>query len=151
MNLAKFLRTPFLIEHLRRLLLELVLECQSMRYLNRNTIFSRMNIIFFSCAGNVTFKRIFSDKGILVFLPGGQYHICNIYTYIQKISYLRVFFDKDHLLSFSVSSNVNEVIRTVLNSLHTHTHTHTHSHTKHKNVHKLTKIKKAAFYAHKSI
>ena len=57
------------------------------------------------------------------------------------------------------SSNVNEVIRAVLNFIlfikrfhthtHTHAHTHTHTHTKHKNVHKRSKIKKAAFYAHK--
>ena len=30
-----------------------------------------------------------------------EYHICNIYTYIQKISYFHVFLGKDHL-SFSV-------------------------------------------------
>ena len=40
---------------------------------------------------SVIFKCIFS----------GEYHICNIYTYIQKISYFHVFLEKDHL-SFSV-------------------------------------------------
>ena len=36
---------------------------------------------------SVIFKCIFS----------GEYHICNIYTYIQKISYFHVFLEKDHL------------------------------------------------------
>ena len=53
-------------------------------------------------------------------------------------------FDKN-----GTSSNVNEVIRAVLNLfyktiLHTHTHTHTHTN-------KWTKIKKTAFYAFKNI
>ena len=39
---------------------------------------------------SITFKRIFL----------GEYHICNIYTYIQKISFFHVFLEKDHL-SFS--------------------------------------------------
>ena len=34
---------------------ELFLECQSIWYFNRNTIFSRINIIFFRDAGNVIF------------------------------------------------------------------------------------------------
>ena len=40
--------------------------------------------------------------GIFVFLPGGQCHACNAYAHMQKISYFHAFFDKDHLLSFSV-------------------------------------------------
>ena len=95
---AKFLRTTFLIKHLRWLLFELFLECQSIWYPNRNTIFSRMNIIFFRDARSVFFR----DKGVLVCLPEGKYHISSIYTYIEKIPYFHVFFDKGHLLSFSI-------------------------------------------------
>ena len=58
-----------------------------------------MNIIFFGDAGDVTLRCIFSEH--LCFFPGGQYHACNTYAYIQKISYCHAFFDKDHLLSFS--------------------------------------------------
>ena len=36
----------------------------------------------------------FQGKGIFVFLLGGQYHICNSYAYIQKISYFHAFFVK---------------------------------------------------------
>ena len=43
----------------------------------------------------------FRDKGIFVFLPGGQCHACDAYAYIQKIPYFQAVFDKDHLLSFS--------------------------------------------------
>ena len=50
--------------------------------------------------------------------------------------------------SFLLSSNVNEVIRAVLNSLFFFYEKISHK-KKHKNVNKLTKIKKAAFYAHK--
>ena len=35
------------------------------------------------------------------FSRGAYYHVCNIYTYIKKISYFHVFLEKDHL-SFSV-------------------------------------------------
>ena len=40
-------------------------------------------------------------RGIFIFLPGGQCHARNAYAYIQKI-YFHAFFDKDHLLSFSI-------------------------------------------------
>ena len=56
-NFEKFLRTHFLTEHLGWLHLELFLECQPIWYSNRNTIFSRINIIFYSDARNVTFNR----------------------------------------------------------------------------------------------
>ena len=66
-----------------------------------------MNIIFFSDAGNVTFKRIFSGRGRCFFLPEGQRYVSNINAYIQKISYFHVFFDKDHLLSFSAKKKIS--------------------------------------------
>ena len=52
-----------------------------------------------------TLGVFFRGKGILVFffLSGGQCHAFNAYAYIEKISYFHVFFDKDHLLSFSAS------------------------------------------------
>ena len=100
-NFAKFLTTPFLVEHFRWLLLGPFLGCQSMWYFSRNTIFSRMNIIFFGDAGDPPLGVFFRSKGIFVFLPGGQCRVCNAYAYIQKISCFRAFFDKDHLLSFS--------------------------------------------------
>ena len=46
----------------------------------------------------------FRDKGIFVFFARegeGQYHACNAYAYIQKISHFHALFYKDHLLSFS--------------------------------------------------
>ena len=43
-NFAKFLRTPFLIEQLRWLLLEPFLGCQSMWYFSRTTTFSRNHL-----------------------------------------------------------------------------------------------------------
>ena len=106
MSFAKFLRTPFLVERLRWLLLGPFLGCQSMWYFSRNTIFSRMNIIFFGDARDVTLKCIFRGKGICAFLPGGQKSKDalapkNAYAYIQKMPYFHAFFDKDHLLSFS--------------------------------------------------
>ena len=102
-NFAKFLRTSFLLEHLRWLLLGSFLGCQSTWYFSRNALFSSMNIIFFSDAGDVTLRCIFLRQGIFAFLPkeGGQCRACNAYAYIQKIPYFRAFFDKDHLLSFS--------------------------------------------------
>ena len=66
-NFAKFLRTLFLIEHPRWLLLEPFLGCQSIWYFSRNTIFSRRNIIFFGDAGDVTLSCIFSGQGHLCF------------------------------------------------------------------------------------
>ena len=95
------------MEHLRWLLLEPFLGRRSIWYFNRNTTFSRMNIIFFSDAGNVTFKRIFSGRGHCFFLPEGQRYVCNIDAYIQKISYFHVFFDKYHLLSFSAKKKIS--------------------------------------------
>ena len=49
------------------------------------------------------------------------------------------------------SSNVNEVIRAVINFFTKRFHAHTHTHTqKHKNAHKRTQIKRAVFYALKT-
>ena len=48
----------------------------------------------------ITFKCIFSGEDDLWFFFFFN-HICNINTYIQKISYFHVFIEKDHL-SFSV-------------------------------------------------
>ena len=39
---------------------------------------------------------VFGDNDIFAFLPEGQHHVCNVYTYTRKISYFYVFFDKDH-------------------------------------------------------
>ena len=68
MNFAKLLTAHFLIEHLRWPLLEPFLGCQPIWYFNRNTIFSRMNIIFFSDVGNVTFKYIFFGTRCICFV-----------------------------------------------------------------------------------
>ena len=65
-NFEKSLRTPFLVEHLRWLLLGPFIGCQWMWYFSRNTIFSRMNIIFFCDVGDATLRCIFS----------GQEHLC---------------------------------------------------------------------------
>ena len=74
---AKFLRTLFLVEHLWWLLLGPFLGCQSKWCFSRNAIFSRMNIIFFSDAGDVTLRCIFSGQGHVCFFArgGGKYHI----------------------------------------------------------------------------
>ena len=98
-NFGKVLRTPFLIEDLMRLLLELFLERQSIWHFKRNTIFSRINIIFFSDTKNVTFKCIFPGR---VFFTRRAISYLQHLWYIQKISYFHVFFDKDNLLSFYV-------------------------------------------------
>ena len=78
-HFAKFLRTPFLVEHLQWLSIGPFLGCQSIWYFSRNTKFSRMNIIFFADAGDVTLMCIFSGQG----------HACNAYAYIQKIPYFQ--------------------------------------------------------------
>ena len=74
---AKFLGTLFLVEHLWWLLLGPFLGCQSKWCFSRNAIFSRMNIIFFSDAGDVTLRCIFSGQGHVCFFArgGGKYHI----------------------------------------------------------------------------
>ena len=83
-NFAKFLRTPFLVEDLRWLCIGPFLGCQSIWYFSRNTIFSRMNIVFFSDAGDVTPRCIFSGQEHLSFSRRGQCHACVAYTYIWK-------------------------------------------------------------------
>ena len=70
-NFAKFLRTPFLVEHLRWLLLGPFLGCRSTWCFRRNAVFSRMKIIFFGDAGDITFRFIFSGQGHLCFFAGG--------------------------------------------------------------------------------
>ena len=64
-DFSKLLRTPFRVEHFRLLLLGPFLGCQSMWYFSKNTIFSRMNIIFFGDAGYITPRCIFSGQGQL--------------------------------------------------------------------------------------
>ena len=83
-NFAKFLRTPFLVEDLRWLRIGPFLGCQSIWYFSRITIFSRMNIIFFGDAGDVTPRCIFSGQEHLSFSRRGQCHACNAYAYIRK-------------------------------------------------------------------
>ena len=100
-SFAKFLRTPFLVEYLRWLRIGPFLGCQSIWYFSRNTIFSRINIIFFGDAGDVTPRCIFWEQRYLLFFSGGRCHSCIAYAYIQKIPYFHPFFDKHHLLSFS--------------------------------------------------
>ena len=91
-NFAKFLRPPFLVEHLLWLLLGSFPGCQSMWYFSRNTICFRMNIIFFNDARYVR-DGFFSWQGHLsFFLPGGQRHSSNAYAYIQKTPYFQRFF-----------------------------------------------------------
>ena len=119
MNFAKFLRTTFLIEYLQWLCLKLFLECQSIWYFNRNTIFSRTNIIFLSEARNsqeikISFFHFPSSKK--------KYHIlwktevlsfqilqkkimfkCELFgkiiflKYLKKTWYFQLLFEKDHL------------------------------------------------------
>ena len=77
--------------------------------------------------------------------------ICLKFIFIVNFEHI------SHLVLVFLSSNVNGVIRAVLNFFYkniSHTHTHTHTkhtkHTKHKNEHKRTKMKKTAFYAFKN-
>ena len=110
MNFAKFLRAPFLVEHLRWLLLGPFLGCRSTWCFRRNAVFSRMKIIFFGDAGDITFRCIFSGQGHLCFVAvgggGGQYRACNVYAYLQKIPYFHAFFDENLLLSFSAQKKI---------------------------------------------
>ena len=48
----------------------------------------------------------FRYKIIFVFLAEGQYLICNIYKYVQKISYFYELFDEDHLPFLSKEKNL---------------------------------------------
>ena len=73
------------------------LECQSIWYFNRNTIFSRMNFIFFSDSGNVTFKCVLSGEHFLCFFRHKGNIISITFIHIYKRSYFYVFFEKDHL------------------------------------------------------
>ena len=66
-DFAKFLRTPFLVEHLWWLLLGPFIGCQSMWYFSRNTIFSRMNIIFLVMLEMPPLGVFLWGKGIFVF------------------------------------------------------------------------------------
>ena len=122
-NFAKFLRTTFLIEHLQWLCLKLFLECQSIWYFNRNTIYSRTNIIFLSDARNsheikISFFHFLSSKKKISYFmekrsttfPDITKKImfkCELFgkiiflKYLKKTSYFQVFFEKDHL-SFCV-------------------------------------------------
>ena len=68
-NFLKLLRAPFPVQHHWQLLLGSFLGCQSMWYFNKNTIFSRMNIIFFGDTGDITPRCIFS----------GQEHPCFVF------------------------------------------------------------------------
>ena len=96
MNFAKFLRTTFPVELLRRLLLGPFLGCQSMWNFSKNTIFSKMNIIFLGDAGEITRRCIFSGQGHLCFFcqegdvmlvtPTHTYGKCHIFTrFLLKI------------------------------------------------------------------
>ena len=94
----KFLRKLFPVEHLRWLLLGPFLGCQSMWYFSKNTIFSRMNIIFFGDARDITPRCIFSGQGHpCFFLPGGNVmvltptRICRKY-YISKRFLIKIIF-----------------------------------------------------------
>ena len=98
-NFAKFLRTPFLLEHLRWLLLELFLGRQSVWYFSRNTIFPRMNVIFFSGAGDVTLACIFFFFFYLCFFCHEGIIIYVSFMHIYRKLYFHVFLNKDHLLS----------------------------------------------------
>ena len=98
MNFVKFLRKLFPVEHLRWLLLGPFLGCQSMWYFSKNTIFSRMNIIFFGDARDITPRCIFSGQGHpCFFLPGGNVmvltptRICRKY-YISKRFLIKIIF-----------------------------------------------------------
>ena len=107
MNFAKFLRAPFLVEHLQWLLLGPFQGCQSTWCFSRNAVFSRMNIIYFGDAGDITLRCIFSGKGHLCFVTGGRgggegnvVLVTPSHIY-RKYHISTHFLDKNHLLSFS--------------------------------------------------
>ena len=56
----------------------------------------------------ITFKHIFCwERSSLIFFGrGAKHHVCNIYAYIQKISYFHVFLEKDHLSFFVQRNNI---------------------------------------------
>ena len=117
-NFAKFLRTPFIVEHLRWLLLGPFLGYQSTWCFIRNAAFSRMNIIFFGDAGDAILRFIYSGQGHLCFFAlGGQCRACNTCAYIQKIPYFHAFFDKDHPLSFSAHIIFSEKIKNIFSDI----------------------------------
>ena len=80
-NFVKFLRTPFLVEHLWWILLGPFLGCQSTWCFSLNAIFSRMNIIFLGDDRDVTLRPTFLRQGHLCFLPGAR-----TVSYLQRLS-----------------------------------------------------------------
>ena len=80
-NLVKFLRTPFLTEHLRWLLLGSFVGCQATWCFSRNAVFSWIKIIFF---GDVTLRCISSGQGHLCFLAGGGNIVLVTPTHIYR-------------------------------------------------------------------
>ena len=80
-------------------------ECQSIWYFNRITTFSRINIIFFSVAGNVTFRCIFSGEDYLCFF--WQKDIIFV-TFIRTYrKYISMYFFRKVIFNFSSKEKIS--------------------------------------------
>ena len=80
-------------------------ECQSIWYFNRITTFSRINIIFFSVVGNVTFRCIFSGEDYLCFFWRKDIiFVTFIHTYRKYIS---MYFFRKVIFHFSSKEKIS--------------------------------------------
>ena len=80
-------------------------ECQSIWYFNRITTFSRINIIFFSVVGNVTFRCIFSGEDYLCFF--WQKDIIFV-TFIRTYrKYISMYFFRKVIFNFSSKEKIS--------------------------------------------
>ena len=77
-----------------------------MWYFNRNTIFSRINIILFCDAGNVTFKCIFSWQGYLCFFYQKASVIFVTFMHIHRKQHISMYFMRKIILQFASKEKI---------------------------------------------